>query len=89
MNLYEYSLLRLKYDGRPSWAQKLGIYSVLLNNETIESEYPRLFYKRKLGSHVIHQYLPERIRAREETKFEGMYKLLCLKTKEIDEFRNV
>lgn len=77
MNLYEYSLLRLKYDNRPSWAQFLGIYSILLNNEIVESEYPRLFYKRKLGSHVIHQYLPEKIRAQEESKFKEIYKILC------------
>jgi hypothetical protein len=77
MNLYEYSLLRLKYDNRPSWAQFLGIYSILLNNKIVESEYPRLFYKRKLGSHVIHQYLPEKIRAREESKFKEIYKTLC------------
>lgn len=89
MNLYEYSLLRLKYDNRPSWAQFLGVYSILLNNEIVESKYPRLFYKRKLGSHVIHQYLPEKIRAREEIKFETLYKLLCLKTKEINEFRDI
>jgi endo-1,4-beta-mannosidase len=80
MNVYEYSLLRLKYDNRPSWAQFLGIYSILLNNEIVESEYPRLFYKRKLGSHVIHQYLPEKIRVKEESKFSNLYKDLCKKS---------
>ncbi len=53
---FEYALLRAILDVRPRWAIDIGLHSFLLNEQEIKSEYPRLRYKRKLGSHVVNLY---------------------------------
>ena len=57
--LYEYSLLRLSVDGRFSFLRRLGIRSVVINDELLEYDVPRrLSFRRKKGSYV-NEYLPD------------------------------
>lgn len=64
--LYEYSLLRLSIDGRFSFLRRLGIRSVVLNEDLIEYDIPkRLSFRRKKGSY-INDYLPD---SKEFTEF--------------------
>ena len=60
MNIfYAYSLLRLSMDDRLSFLRRLGIRSVVLNDELIEYDIPRrLSFRRKKGSYV-NEYLPD------------------------------
>ena len=57
--LYEYSLLRLSVDERFSFLRRLGIRSVVVNDELLEYDVPRrLSFRRKKGSYV-NEYLPD------------------------------
>jgi hypothetical protein len=57
--LYEYSLLRLSIDERFSFLRRLGVRSVIINNELLEYDIPRrLSFRRKKGSYV-NEYLPD------------------------------
>ena len=57
--LYEYSLFRLSVDGRFSFLRRLGIRSVVINDELLEYTVPRrLSFRRKKGSYV-NEYLPD------------------------------
>jgi hypothetical protein len=57
--LYEYSLLRLSIDERFSFLRRLGVRSVIINNELLEYDVPRrLSFRRKKGSYV-NEYLPD------------------------------
>jgi hypothetical protein len=57
--LYEYSLLRLSVDGRFSFLRRLGIRSVVINDELLEYDVPRrLSFRRKKGSYV-NEHLPD------------------------------
>lgn len=60
MNIfYAYSLLRLSMDDRLSFLRRLGIRSVVLNDELIKYDIPRrLSFRRKKGSYV-NEYLPD------------------------------
>jgi hypothetical protein len=60
MNIfYAYSLLRLSMDDRLSFLRRLGIRSVVLNDELVEYDIPRrLSFRRKKGSYV-NEYLPD------------------------------
>lgn len=60
MNIfYAYSLLRLSMDDRLSFLRRLGIRSVVLNDELVEYDVPRrLSFRRKKGSYV-NEYLPD------------------------------
>lgn len=60
MNIfYAYSLLRLSMDDRLSFLRRLGIRSVVLNDELVEYGIPRrLSFRRKKGSYV-NEYLPD------------------------------
>lgn len=56
---YAYSLLRLSMDDRLSFLRRLGIRSVVLNDELIKYDIPRrLSFRRKKGSYV-NEYLPD------------------------------
>ena len=56
---YAYSLLRLSMDDRLSFLRRLGIRSVVLNEDLIEYDIPkRLSFRRKKGSYV-NEYLPD------------------------------
>ena len=56
---YAYSLLRLSMDDRLSFLRRLGIRSVVLNDELVEYDIPRrLSFRRKKGSYV-NEYLPD------------------------------
>lgn len=64
--LYEYSLLRLCIDNRFSFLRRLGIRSIVLNEDLIEYDIPkRLSFRRKKGSY-INEYLPD---SKEFTEF--------------------
>lgn len=73
---FEYALLRAILDTRPRWAINIGLHSFLLNNEEVRSEYPRLRYKRKIGSHPVNPHAgPEYVKEQEE-RYIDYYKEL-------------
>lgn len=71
-----FSLLRRGIDPRPLWAIDLGIHSFLWNGELVHNPYPRLRYKRKLGSHVVNPHAEESYRRKEEERYEEYLKEL-------------
>ena len=71
-----YALLRLENDPRPGWAKCLGLHNFFLNDNEIESVYPRLKYKRKIGSHAVHPYAEDNYKQAEETRYDRYLKEL-------------
>lgn len=71
---YEYSLLRLTTDSRNIWMKDLGLHSCLINGEKVERKFPRLKYKRKLGSYCTIPYMPKRMIEELESKYREYYK---------------
>lgn len=53
---YDYALLRGKKERMPSWSSVIGLHKVIINEEMLERMYPRLGYKKKLGSFFAHPY---------------------------------
>lgn len=76
MNLFQYTMLRMQVDPRPRWARSLGIHSLLLNDDEVFNPYPRLRYKRKIGSHVVNPHAEESYRRKEEERYEEYLKEL-------------
>lgn len=53
---YDYALLRMKKEKMPSWSCVLGLHAMVFNGEAAERMYPRLGFKKKLGSYFANPY---------------------------------
>lgn len=73
-HLIDYALLRSVVDKRPLWAIKIGVHSVLINNNELKVQYPRLRFKKKVGSHVVNPYADPNYIREQEYRFESYYK---------------
>lgn len=56
--MWDYSLLRAIYDGRPLWAQRIGLHAFEQDGMLVERAYPRLAHRRKDGSHIGSKHDP-------------------------------
>jgi len=79
----EYTFLRDLLDSRPRWAINLGLYEFSLNGEITKRVYPRLKYKKKLGSHIVNPKADEAYVKDQENKYLNYYKELSYKLHEV------
>jgi hypothetical protein len=78
-DLIEFSLLRLNYDKRPIWQQKLGIYKIYHSSlGWLSRAITRLKYKKKLGSHIVNPYAEESYKRDQEELYQDYYEELML-----------
>lgn len=57
--MWDYSLLRAIHDGRPPWAQRIGLHTFEQGGVVIKRAYPRLVYRREEGSHIASKHDPK------------------------------
>jgi hypothetical protein len=72
-SLIEYSLLRNSFDQRPKWAIDIGLYEFSLNGNSIKRAFPRLHFKRKLGSHVANPKADSSYIKEQESKYQSYF----------------
>lgn len=77
-NGLNYSLLHISTDPRPQWIKLLGIHATIINGVVIERHYPRLRYKRKIGSHVVNPHAEESYKTKEEDRYKEYLDSLLL-----------
>jgi len=61
----------------------LGLYEFSLNGEITKRVYPRLKYKKKLGSHIVNPKADEAYVKDQENKYLNYYKELSYKLHEV------